>query len=225
MTWNTTVPFQPSEPYSWTEMWSDEIPSNHVQLMGSGDDFLAMTGLSLGVSQADVYGMSGSQLDAAVNKLRELKPFQINPNVNAQFRKAISSEKAWIGYTSDLSAGPLINKEAGKDIAKSVVPKEGTLGWVDGPHLVSGAKNSKNALKFLDWWGSSQKLLDYLWDAYRFAQCNQKQVEKIIAGGGADAEFLTGIQGNKPQLAEQITFQRPPDDPKAWAAAYDKVSA
>jgi spermidine/putrescine transport system substrate-binding protein len=225
MTWNTTVPFQPAAPYSWTQMWDDAIPSNHVQLMGSGDDFLAMTGLSLGVPKEDVYAMKGAQLNAAVERLRELKPFQINPNVNAQFRQAISSEKAWIGYTSDLSAGPLINKEAGKDIAKSVVPKEGTLGWVDGPQLVAGAKNKDNALKFLDFWGSDQKLLDYLWDAYRFAQCNEQQVNKIIDAGGEDAEFLIGIQGNKPQLAEQITFQRPPDDPAAWAAAYDKVSA
>jgi len=225
MTWNTTVPYQPQQPYSWNDMWDKSIPADHVQLMGAGEDFLAMAGLSNGIPKEQVYAMKGAELNAAVAKLRKLKPYQINPNVNAQFRSAITSKKAWIGFTSDLSAGPLINTEAGKSIAKSVVPKEGTLGWVDGPQLVAGAKNKDNAHKFLDWWGANQPLLDYLWKAYRFAQTNQKQVEKIIAGGGSDAAFLLGIQGNKPQLATQIEFQRPPDNPQLWAAAYDQVSA
>jgi spermidine/putrescine transport system substrate-binding protein len=225
MTWNTTVPFQPSQPYSWTQMWDKSIPKNHVQLMGGGEDFLAMTGLSLGVPKEQVYAMKGAQLDAAVARLRELKPYQTNPDVNAQFRQAIKTKKAWIGFTSDLSAGPLTNLEAKANVAKSVVPKEGTLGWVDGPQLVKGAKNRENALKFLDWWGGNQELLTYLWKAYRFAQANQHQVESIIAGGGADAAFLRGVEGNKPELAKAIEFQRPPDDPKLWAAAYDKVLA
>lgn len=225
MTWNTTVPFQPSQPYSWNAMWNKAIPSDHVQLMGAGEDFLAMTGLALGVPRDQIYAMKGAELDAAVKKLRELKPFQTNPDVVPQFRNAIASKKAWIGFTSDLSAGPLINKQANANIAKSVVPKEGTLGWVDGPQMVAGAKNKENALKFLDFWGSNQKLLDYLWTAYRFAQANQVQVDKIVKAGGSDATFLLGIHGNQPQLATEIKFQRPPDDPKLWAAAYDRVLA
>jgi spermidine/putrescine transport system substrate-binding protein len=225
MTWNTTVPYQPSQPYSWTEMWNKHIPSGHVQLMGAGEDFLAMTGLSLGVPRGKIYTMKGAQLQAAVNRLIQLKPYQVNPNVNAQFRQAIISKRAWIGFTSDLSAGPLSNLEAGHTVAKSVIPKEGTLGWIDGPMLVKGAKNRVNALKFIDWWGSNQALLTYLWKSYRFAQCNAHQVERIVHGGGADAKFLLGIKGNQPQLATEIEFQRPPDNPSLWAAAYDRVLA
>jgi spermidine/putrescine transport system substrate-binding protein len=225
MTWNTTVAFQPKEPYSWSAMWDPAIPKDRVQLMGSGQDFLAMTGLELGIPKEKVYAMKGAELQAAVKRLRQLKPFQVNPDVNAQFRQAIISEKAWIGFTSDLSAAPLSNLEAKKTVAKSVVPKQGTLGWVDGPQLVKGAKNRKNALKFLEFWGSNQELLTYLWKAYRFAQTNQHQVESIIKGGGADAAFLLGIQGNQPELATKIEFQRPPDNPQLWSAAYDQVLA
>jgi spermidine/putrescine transport system substrate-binding protein len=224
MTWNTTA-LSLKPPYSWSAMWDKKIPSDHVQLMGSGEDFLAMTGLERGVPKERVYSMQGAELDAVVKRLQELKPFQVNPDVVPQFRNAIRSKKAWIGFTSDLSAAPLINKQAGKSVAKSVVPEQGTLGWVDGPQLVKGAKNRKNALKFLEFWGSNQALLTYLWKQYRFAQANQHQVESIIKAGGADAAFLKGIEGDKPQLATEIEFQRPPDNPKLWAAAYDKVSA
>jgi spermidine/putrescine transport system substrate-binding protein len=225
MTWNTTVAYQPSEPYSWTDMWSKQIPPDHVQLMGGGEEFLAIAGLSLGVPKNEIYSMKGAQLEAAVKRLRELKPYQVNPDVVPQFREAIKSKKAWIGFTSDLSAAPLINRESKAHVAESVIPKEGTTGWVDGPQLVKGAKNHANALKFLEFWGSNQALLSYLWKAYRFAQANEHQVNSIIAEGGEEAAFLTGIKGNQPHLATEIEFERPPDDPKLWTEAYDKVLA
>lgn len=225
MTWNTTVPFQPTEPYSWDQMWSSEIPENHVMIMGAPDDAVAVAGFANGVPQDRIYSMEGAELDQAAAKLKELKPFQLNPSVNAQFRNAIKSENAWIGLTSDLSAAPLINLEAEDDIAKSVVPKEGSVGWVDGPQLVEGAKNRENALKFIDFFASDPKLLEYLWKTYRFAQCNQKEVERILAGGGEDAAFLKSIDGDNPELAKELAWQRRPDDPKAWASAWDSVQA
>jgi len=224
MTWNTTVDYQPPEPYSWSAFWSPDIPDNHVMLQGGGDDIIAMAGLELGVPREKIYSMQGAELQKAVDRLIELKPFQLNPNVLPQFRQAIISEQAWIGYTSDLSAGPLINEETGEDTAKSVVPEEGTVGWIDGPQLVKNAKNRKNALTYIDWFASNEELQSYLWDTYRFAQCNQKSVERVLAKGGKQAKLARDINADKPETVKQITLQRPSDDPAAWAAAWDQVT-
>lgn len=224
MTWNKGVDYQPTEPYSWSAMWSPEIPENHVMLQGGGDDIIAMAGLEQGVPQDQIYAMQGAELENAVNRLIELKPFQLNPNVLPQFRKAIISEQAWIGYTSDLSAGTLINEETGEDTAVSVTPEEGTVGWIDGPQLVKGAKNKENALKFIDFFASNEELQTYLWDAYKFAQCNEKSVDRVMQGGGADATLAENIKANQPEAVKQIELQRPADDPEAWAAAWDQVT-
>lgn len=223
LTFNTTVPFQPPEPYSWSALWSDQIPKNKVMLQGGGDDLIAMTGLEQGVPADKLYSMTGAELKKVEDRLRSLKPFQLNPNVLPQFREAIRTEKAWAGFTSDLSAGFLINKEAKKEIAKSVTPKEGTIGWIDGPQLVKGAKNKENALKFLDFFASDKGLLQYLWEEYRFAQCNEDQVKRIIAGGGEDAKLSQAIGADKPEAVKQVTFQRPADKPEEWAAAWDRI--
>jgi len=225
MTWNTKVDYQPTAPYSWSQLWSDEIPENHVMLQGGGDDVIAMAGIEQGVPREKIYAMKGAELQNAVNRLIELKPFQLNPNVLPQFRQAIVSEQAWIGYTSDLSAGTLINEEVGEDIAQSVVPEEGTIGWIDGPQLVKDAKNRENALKFIDWFASNDELQAYLWDAYRFAQCNQKSVDNVMKKGGSQAQLAKNIGADKPdKFIPGFTLQRPADDPAAWAAAWDEVT-
>lgn len=224
MTWNTQVDYQPSEPYSWSALWSPEIPENHVMLQGGGDDIIAMAGIEQGVPREKIYSMKGAELQKAVDRLIELKPFQLNPNVLPQFRQAIVTEQAWIGYTSDLSAGPLINEETGEDTAKSVVPEQGTVGWIDGPQLVKGAKNRKNAQTFIDWFASNEELQSYLWDAYRFAQCNKNSVQRVLDKGGPQAKLARDINADKPETVKQITLQRPADDPAAWAAAWDEVT-
>ncbi len=192
-------------------------------LQGASDDFIAMAGLEQGIPRDQIYALEGAELEKVTNRLIELKPFQLNPNSLPQFRQAISSEKAWIGYTSDLSEAPVINKNAGKEIAESVVPKEGSVGWIDGPQMVKGAKNRENALKFIEFFSGSKKLLNYLWNKYRFAQANQTQVERVLAEGRRGAEFVEGIDGNKPDLVKEILFSRPPDNTQAWTEAWDEV--
>jgi spermidine/putrescine transport system substrate-binding protein len=223
LTWNTTVPFQPPAPYSWSALWSEKVPDNKVMLQGGGDDLIVITGLEQGVPAEELYSMSGATLKRVEDRLRSLKPFQLNPNVLPQFREAIRTERAWLGLTSDLSAGFLIDQEAGEDVAESVIPQEGTIGWIDGPQLVKGARNRENALKFLDFFAGNRELLQYLWEEYRFAQCNQRQVQRILEAGGEDAQLLQAIRGDDPKVAAQLTFQRPADDPREWAAAWDRI--
>jgi spermidine/putrescine-binding protein len=225
MMWNVDVPYQPAKPYSWNAMWNKAIPSDKVMLYGAGIEFLSIAGLANGVPRSQVYSMKGKTLDAAVKKLIALKPFQIDPNIDQQFRDAIRTKKAWIGYASSIGEASITNQEAKAVVAKSAIPKEGTVGWVDGAHLVKGAHNRSNALKFLEWWGSSPWLGDYLFDSYNYAECSATNVHRIIARGGKAASSMRAVSGTNPGAARKMAFQRQPDNPDAYTAAWDQVLA
>lgn len=113
----------------------------------------------------------------------------------------------------------------GEGVLKVAVPEEGTAGWVDGTQLVKGAKNRDNSLIFMDWWMGSEWNQDRLWNEMFFASCNKVTTERILDAGGAGAATMQTLQGDQPELATQIAFQRPPDDPSAWASAYDQALA
>lgn len=225
MIWNTTAPWQPPKPYSWNDLW--KAPKGKVILHGAPEDFIAMAGLARGVPGSKVYSMDGKKLDNAASYLKKLKPFQISPNSDAVTAGAIASKKAYIGFASSLGIAYKANTQFahGKNVARTVIPKEGTLGWVDGPQLIKGAKNRENALKFLDFWGSDPWLQKYLWDQYFFAQCSQKSTQHTLARGGKTARIARSLGADKPQLAQKLTFLAPPKDPAAWTAAWDDVSS
>ncbi|MBS1843110.1 MAG: extracellular solute-binding protein [Actinobacteria bacterium] len=225
MTWNTLV-YQAPEPYSWSSLWDPKIPEDHVMMFGGNEDFLAYAGLEQGVPREKIYAMEGATLEKAANRLIELKPFQINPNSPSLFVNTLASQKAWIGPPSGLGVGLQISEQVGKEGAgKSVVPKEGTLGWIDGPQMVKGAKNVENAKKFINFWGSNEKFLTWLWESYKYNQCSKAATERTLAKGGKEKEFAESIGVNKPQLATQIVQQRPADNTQAWAEAWDEVQA
>jgi spermidine/putrescine transport system substrate-binding protein len=225
MMWNVSVPYQPSQPYSWNDMWSKAIPKDKVMLYGAGIEFLSIAGLAIGVPRSQVYSMRGATLQAATKKLIELKPFQIDPNIDQQFRTAIRTGNAWIGYASSIGEAAITNLEAKKVVAKSTIPKEGTVGWVDGAHLVKGAKNRANALKFIEWWGSDPWVGEYLFSNYNYAECSATNVHRIVAAGGAPAKMMVSVSGLNPAAARQMAFQRQPDFPNEYAAAWDQVTA
>jgi spermidine/putrescine transport system substrate-binding protein len=223
MIWNTTAPWQPAKPYSWNDLW--DAPQGKVILHGAHEDFIAMAGLAQGVPRDQIYAMKGATLDSAADYLGELKPFQISPNSDAVTAKSIATQKAYVGFASSLGVAQKANNEygGGKEVVLTVVPKEGTLGWVDGPQLVRGAKNPDNAIKFLEFWGGEVKNQTYLWEQYFFAQCSQVSSERTLRKGGKGAAIAKSIGADKPQLASELTFLAPPEDPQAWTEAYDKV--
>jgi spermidine/putrescine transport system substrate-binding protein len=225
LVWNLEVPYQPRGPYSWNALWSDDIPDNRVILAGAGDDFLAIAGLAKGVAPSQAYGMDPAQLRAAEAYLIELKPFQWNKSSDPEFRAAIRSKRAWIGLGTTLGSAPILNEEAGREVAALAIPEEGTVGWIDGPQLVKGAKNRANALKFMQFFATNPDVLKYMFDQYNNAPCNQGFVERVMATGGSAARRMEQVQADKPEVAKSIAFQRAPDDPQAYAAAWDRVQA
>jgi spermidine/putrescine transport system substrate-binding protein len=224
--WNSQAPWQPTEPLSWNQLW--DVPEGRVNMHGSGEDLLAIAGLANGVPRDEIYSMSGSTLEAASAKLRDLRPFLLNLQLADPITaQRLASQEAFASLTSSFGVVFAGNDEyfGGEEVIKVAVPEEGTVGWVDGMQLVKGAKNRDNAFVFMDWWMGSEWNQDRLWNEMFFASCNKVTTERILANGGQGAKTMTTLQGDQPELATQIAFQRPPDDPSAWAAAYDQAMA
>lgn len=221
--WNTEAPYQPANPLSWNALW--QAPKGKVVLHGSPEDFIAMAGLANGVPKDEVYSMSGATLDEAADYLGDLQPFLISKSSDDFTARTIATQKAYVGFASSLGIARRVNENfgKGKEIAKTAVPKEGSLGWIDGAHLVKGAKNRENAIKFIDYFNGNKKNQDYLWDTYFYSQCSEVSTKRIMARGGEDAAVAKSLGSDRPDTAQDLVFQTQPDDPEAWAAAYDRV--
>ena len=225
LTWLKEVIAPAGDP-SWTMFWAPKIPKGTVIMAGgAGDDFLAVGGLARGVPGDKVYAMDEAQLKDVVEAMRSLKPFQIVVGAEPEFRARFRSGKATIGLASQIGAGTLINQEAGKDIAQSAIPKEGSIGWVDGVMLVKGAKNRKNALAFLDFIGGDIDYGKMIFKETGGSPCSRSLTDAILAGGGDQAALIKTIQADNPKLALSIVMQAPPADPTAYAEAWDAVLA
>ncbi|MBX5469219.1 MAG: extracellular solute-binding protein [Thermoleophilaceae bacterium] len=212
-------------PYSWNELWNPKIPKGKVIFQGAGDDFLSIAGLALGVPRDRIYSMTGAELQRAADYLAKLKPFQISKSSDQVTADAIRTGKAWAGQATSLGLAYRINEAAGKEVARIELPKEGALGWVDGPQLVKGAKNRENALKFIDFLCGDPDMQDWLWKQNRFGMASKTTSERILSAGDADSKVYASLGGDRPQIAEKLVFQGPPDNPKEWTAVYDKVIA
>jgi spermidine/putrescine transport system substrate-binding protein len=221
--WNVDQ-FQVPPPYSWQSLW--DAPEGKVILQGAGDDFLALAGLALGVPRSEIYAMTGPTLKKAADHLRKLKPFQISNSSDLVTADAIRTGKAVVGQATSLGLAYRINEKAGKHVADIKLPKEGALGWVDGPQLVKGAKNRDNALKFIDFLMGDPAMQDWLWDYNVFGMASQTTSERIMQSGAKqNAPVYDALGGTKPEIATNMVFQGPSRHPKEWAAAYDEVLA
>jgi len=224
MAFNTTVDYVPSEPYSWTALWNPAIPENHVGFEAVQELLIATAALALGYKPNEVFDLSQADLDKTVAYVRELKPFRIFES-DPQARNALRTEEVWGAMVPTPAFAAKINEEAGSEVAKSVVPEEGAIGFVDGPMLVKNAKNRDNALKFINWFASDEKLRDYVFEAYLAAPCSKPTVERLIEGGGKNAQLVQELNGPNPEVATTVAQVQPAGDAKAYAAAWDEILA
>jgi spermidine/putrescine transport system substrate-binding protein len=218
--WNTAE-CQPKEPYSWQTLWDERIPKGKVIMRDGPDDFLAISGLALGVPRDEIYAMSGEKLREVAKHLAGLKPFQIAPG-DEIFIDSLRTGKAWTGETSSLALAARLNRMEGKELAKAVIPVEGSLGWVDGPMLIKGARNRTASLKFIALWNGTE-IQDYLYQTYGFPQCNKAATERTLAKGGEGAQQLLDRGADTPDAAKKLLFVGPPNNPGEWAQAYAEV--
>ncbi len=225
MAWNTTVESTPTKPYTWSDLWSKSIPSGKIGLEGlSPEGFVATAALAMGVPPSKVYSLGPAELEEVVAYMREIKPFRLF-EADPLMRNALRTADVWAGLVPTPGFAGKINEEAGEKVTESVLPEEGSVGFIDGPMLVKDAKNKANAMKFIEWFGSDPKLRDYVFSAYRAAPCNQPTVERLEKKGGESAKLVKELKGPEPEVAATIVQEQPPKNLKAYTTAWDEILA
>lgn len=225
MAWNTTVEATPTKPYTWSDLWSESIPSGKIGLEGlSPEGFVATAALAMGVPAEKVYSLGPSELEKVVAYMRQIKPFRLF-EADPLMRNALRTGDVWAGLVPTPGFAGKINEEAGEKVTESVLPEEGSVGFLDGPMLVKNATNKANAMKFINWFGSDPKLRDYVFETYRAAPCNQPTVERLEKKGGESARLVKELRGPEPEIAATIVQEQPPKNLKAYTAAWDEILA
>jgi len=217
MTFSKVSSFKVSPPYSWEAMW--KAPKGTVMLTAALEVNIPLAARMNGVPWDRIYSVQGHELNMAVQRLRELKPFQIPTATTAQlgdFRTKVCD----VGIVYSLGFGD----QVGSNIAESVVPVEGTVGSLDGQILLKDAPNRANALKWINFLGGKQAQLIF-WDLYKGPTVNKAATDAIIAKGGAQAALIIAQGGDKPELCAAMTEVRQPDNLSAWNLAWDRVLA
>jgi spermidine/putrescine transport system substrate-binding protein len=221
LTYSTTAPAQPAQPISWQALW--QAPKGKVMLDGFYVTNIALAGRMTGVPWADVFAIKGKDLDSAVRRLVDLKPFQLANAEQVAINDYLTGE-TYAGMVNSLGFAMSINRKAGRDVAVSVIPQEGVIGALDGQMLLKGARNRDNALRFINFLGGHQAQTIF-WELYRGPTANRVATETILAKGGQDATLMKVQQGDQPNVAAAMTQLRQPDDPSAWNDAWDRVLA
>jgi spermidine/putrescine transport system substrate-binding protein len=213
--------FQPNGPLSLKDMWN--VPEGKVMTNAAPQIMIAYAGRVNGVPWNKVMSMRGADLEAAVQRLRDLKPFAIKLSEADQINSLITGE-SWIGQVYSLAFANRINAKAGKNICKSVIPVEGAFAALDGLILLKGARNRANALKYINF-EAGHKAQNLYWQQLKSPVTNRLTTQAVIARGGPDAQNIRIQQGNHPKIAAGLFEYRPPDNQTAWTHAWDEVLA
>jgi spermidine/putrescine transport system substrate-binding protein len=221
MTYATDVPFKPTQPFTWRDLW--RVPKGKVMLDGYSVSNLALAGRMTGLPWDQVFSMKGDQLTTAASLLKQLKPFALATADSVAINN-FRTKRTYIGVVFSLGFASTVNRKVRRTVANSVIPKEGVLGALDGVMLLKGAHNRDNALEFINF-EAGQKAQTIFWDLYRGPTANRLTTEAIIARGGLDATLIKAQQGNRPDIAADLVQLRDPDDLEAWTAAWDHVIA
>jgi spermidine/putrescine transport system substrate-binding protein len=224
MAFSTTADYVPTAPYSWTALWNPAIPSGKVGFEAEQELLIATAALALGYPPTKVFALGQSELDEVVAYVRQIKPFRLFKS-DPEARNALRTEEVWGALVPTPAFAAKINEEAGSVVTKSVVPKEGAIGFVDGPMLVKNAANRENALKFINWFAEDPKLRDYVFEAYLAAPCSEPTVERLLKGGGKNAQLVKELNGPDPEVATRVAQAQPAKNAKAYAAAWDAILA
>jgi spermidine/putrescine transport system substrate-binding protein len=222
LTFNTTVPYQLPQPYSWASLASNKIPKGKVGFELGPDDTLAVAGLATGVPIGSVYDMTSSDLKEAVKWLRSIKPFQVYSS-DPETRDAIRTGNVWMAAAPTTGFAHNINLAAGKTVAKSVVPKEGALGYTDGMMLIKNAQNRENAMRFINFFATNPAVRKYVFEQYLGAPCNQNVVAALNAASPTDKVLISQLDGDQPELAAKMAQAKLPTDPEAYTNAWTQV--
>jgi spermidine/putrescine-binding protein len=149
--------------------------------------------------------MTDAELAQAKSFLQALKPNILKfSQQGAETIQALSDGSAWLS-TGNLGAEQKV-KDGGGPTIKTMIPKEGTIGFIDGEMTVKGGDNIARIPSYLSFAAQPEWVAQNFLDNGR-PLFNEKAYKLLVDGGHKDQadRFLY----NQPELALQMTLKGP----------------
>ena len=207
-----------SAPTSWEVLFDPEL-KGRVALSMQPLDVMGCMGKATGAKEP--FNMTDEELQKAKQALKDLQP-----NILKYFEQATeavtlrANESIWI-CDQNLGIEDRV-KDAGGPEIKSFIPKEGTIGWMDGEMIAKDAANRDVARSWLKNAESAE------WIAQNFLEYgrplfNEKAYKLLVDQG--HQERADKYLYNKPDLAATMTLKGPAPRMEEYINAFNEAIA
>ncbi len=173
---------------SWSDLW--RLPPKSLWINSQGSEVIAETALSLGLPMNRVYDLSDSELAQVTEALFNLAPrvqgiWMTYADIAQAFRRS-DTAVAEVDSTAIVSN---LESSCGKDL-KVVVPKEGTICWIDGAMIVSQTTVLDEAISFIDFLFSPEGTLLQWAHSEGYASTNANAIGMLLA----DSRYVSKVK-------------------------------
>jgi len=205
-------------PDSWEVLWDPKY-KGRIAMELQPFDVMAFMAKYLGFKEA--YNMSTDEIKQAKERLIALKPNILKfVEQNVELVKLMADESIWL-CTSNIGMEDRV-KDAGGPAIKTFIPKEGTVGFLDGEMLVKGGVNHDVAMAFLNVAETGE------WLGKNFLEYGRPLLSKdaydwLVKNGYE--ERAKRYLFDKPEVATQMTLKGPAKNMDAYIAAFNEAIA
>ena len=177
-------------------------------------------GFEVDTPEGSRWDLPADILERAKKTLSERKSnFKLLWRSGGALTRALATEEIWLAFGNNVNALQAV--DAGNSNIEFAVPKERTIGWVDGGMVVKNAKNKESTLRWLDHWASAESQFTMQQEQW-LAVTNKKALDMLSAHSldfKARVEKLQAYQAE--EWADTFSLFRPVKDPSnfqdAWA--------
>jgi spermidine/putrescine-binding protein len=205
-------------PNSWEALFDSKY-KGRIVWRDKFDQMISMAALLIGAKNP--YELSQSQLKQAKELLIKAKPnvksFALTP---ADITRLFVSGEADVGYAATAGQVLRVARSGMKDVG-FVVPKEGTVGFIDGNCIVKSSTNKANGLKWLNYYNSPE-VNAKMSEAASLAPCNRIAVDLLEKSGKKEFVDLMRMR-NMEQDIGAATLYQPPANIQDWINAWNEV--
>jgi putative spermidine/putrescine transport system substrate-binding protein len=207
-------------PDSWEAVF-DPASAGRIAWFDAGDYMIPAAALSLGIKEPST--MSDADLQRVVAKLKAAKQYvKVMAGTGAEMITAFTSGEVDVAMSPTWAFVYRAWHKTGIELG-FIVPKEGTVGTIDGDSLVKGAAHAEAAKLWINFQHKPENMLKL---ALRtgYAGADQKAVEMERANGKEGQKI---VEVNKVDTIDdwlpKMALLRPPADPSVWVEAWNEV--
>jgi spermidine/putrescine-binding protein len=205
-------------PDSWQVLWDPKF-KGRIAMELQPFDVMAFMGKAIGA--AEPYNMTDEELAKAKQALKDLMPNILKfVEQNVEVVQLLANETIWLG-TQNLGVEDRV-KDAGGPEVKAFIPKEGTVGFIDGEMIAIDAANRDVARAFLN---EAEKAE---WIAENFIQFGRplfnEAAYKLLDQKG-EKERADRYLYNQPEVAANMTLKGPAPRLEEYINAFNEATA